>query len=142
MYVFLYQIFKSIKPVPINLPNGHHVLAKYSGIVVFSKRLYLRNVLYVTHFAFNLIYVSKITSDLDYRLIFSSNKCEIQDNVTNERIGTVKTTDGLYILDSAVVCNSRLKTVASSYSTTDKDHNLWHNRMGHISDERLLILRT
>ena len=49
--------YKSIKPVPINLPNDHHVLAKYSGTVVFSKRFYLRNVLYVPHFAFNLISV-------------------------------------------------------------------------------------
>jgi len=99
-------------------------------------------VIYVPNFTFNLISVSKITSYLDCRLIFSSNKCDIQDNVTNEKIGTVKATDGLYILESAVFCNSSFKYVASSYSTTDKNNNLWHNRMSHISDERLSILRS
>jgi len=94
--------YKPIKLVPINLPNGHHVLYEYSSTVVFNKKIYLSNVLYVPNFAFNLISISKITTDFDYKLIFSLNKCDIQDNVTNERIGTVKTTDDLYILDSTI----------------------------------------
>jgi len=49
--------FASYKPVPINLPNGHHVLAKYFGTVVFNKKIYLSNVLYLPNFAFNLISV-------------------------------------------------------------------------------------
>jgi len=68
--------YKPIKHVLINLPNGHHVLAKYFGTVVFNKKFFLSNVLYVPKFTFNLISVSKITSDLDCRLIF------LQINVT------------------------------------------------------------
>jgi len=134
--------YKTIKPIPINLPDGYHVLANYSSTIVFNQICYLSNVLYVPNFAINLISVSKLTSDFDYKLIFSLNKCDIQDNVTNERVGTVKTTYGLYILDYVVFCNSAFKTIAYSYNTTDKNQNLWHNRMGHISDEQLSVLRT
>jgi len=69
--------YKPIKPIPINLLNGHHVLAEYSGTIVFNKKIDLNNVLYVPNSAFNLISVSKITTDFDYKLISSSNKCDI-----------------------------------------------------------------
>jgi len=32
--------YKPIKLVPINMPNGHHVLAKYFGTVVFNKKFF------------------------------------------------------------------------------------------------------
>jgi len=69
--------YKCIKPVLINLPNGNKVFANYSGTVVLNCKLHLSNVLYVPQFSFNLISVSKISSNLNCRLIFSSNECVI-----------------------------------------------------------------
>jgi len=81
-----------IKPVLISLLNGQNVYATYYGLVHFSAKFYLSGVLYVPHFQLNLIFVSKLTHQLKCTL----THCIIQDNLTQERIDTVKATTSLY----------------------------------------------
>ena len=116
------------------------MFANYSGTVVLNYKLHLSNVLYVPQFAFNLIYVSKISFNLNCRLIFSSNECVIHDIVTSERIGIANAIAGLYVFDSATFYDIVAKTIVSSISCPNKNFNLWHYRMGHLSDERLGVL--
>ena len=87
-----FTTWTKIKPVLISLPNGQTVYATYSGLVHFSAKFYLSDVLYVPHFQLNLIFVSKLTHQLKCTLTFTSTHCIIQDNLTQERIGTVKAT--------------------------------------------------
>jgi len=94
--------YKSIKPVLISLPNGHRFYTNYSGTVAFSNKFYLNNVLYVPEFTFNLVSASKLASNLNCHLIFSSKECVIQDNRTKEKIGTVEAKDGLYVFHAFV----------------------------------------
>ena len=68
--------YKSIKPVFISLSNGHRFYTSCSGTVTFSNKFYLNNVLYVPEFTFNLISTSKLASNLNCHLIFSSNERE------------------------------------------------------------------
>jgi len=56
--------YTKIKPVLISLPNGQTIYATYSGLVRFSDKFYLSDVLYVPHFQLNLISVSKLTHQL------------------------------------------------------------------------------
>jgi len=69
--------YKSIKTIPISLPNGHHVFAKYSRTVIFNPKIYLIDVLYVPQFSINLVFTSKLSLNLNCSLIFSFNNCVI-----------------------------------------------------------------
>jgi len=57
-------------------------------------------------------------------------------------IGIVSVKAGLYAFESSFFCNTATYTIAPSFNCTVKDINLWHYRMGHLSDERLNVLRT
>jgi len=63
--------YKTIKPVLIDLPNGQHIFANYSGAVVFTNKFYLLDVLYIPQFTCNLISISKLSLNLKCNLIFS-----------------------------------------------------------------------
>ena len=133
---------KNIKPIPISLPNGCHVFAKYSGTVIFNHKFYLIDVLYVPQLSFILVSTSKLSLNLNCNLIFSSNNCVIQDNQTKESIDIVSVKAGLYAFESSFFRNTATHTIAPSFNCTVKDINLWHYTMGHLSDERLNVLRT
>lgn len=62
----------------ISLPDGQSVLVSHIGIVQLSPSLILENVLCVTSFHFNLISVSKLTTDLHCCLSFFHDHYLIQ----------------------------------------------------------------
>jgi len=39
-----YFSYKSIKPIQISLPNGHHVFSQFSGTIIFNDKLHLTDV--------------------------------------------------------------------------------------------------
>ena len=92
-----FNTYKSITLVQISLPNGQNIFAKNSGTIVFNLKFYLNDVLYIPQFAFNLISTSKLCSNLNCNLIFSSINGVIQDTQTKERIGLVDARAGLYV---------------------------------------------
>ena len=136
-----FYYYTKIKPVLISLPNGHIVYATYYGLVRFSDKFYLSDVLYVLHFQLNLISISKLTHQLKCTLTFTSTHCIIQENVTQERIGTVKATVGLYLV-TTLPASSRFKPhcFAPFINCNITDKTLWHYRLGHPSLERLHVL--
>ena len=77
-----------IKPVLISLPNGQTVYVTYSGLVHFSAKFYLSNVLYVPHFQLNLIYISKLTHQLKCTLTFTLTHCIIPVSYTHLTLPT------------------------------------------------------
>ena len=106
-----FTTYTKIKLVLISLPNGQTVYATYSGLVRFFDKFYLSNVLYVPYFQLNLIFVSKLTHQLKCTLNFTSTHCIIQDNLTQEGIGIVKATVGLYLVTVGDGWNSSLPCV-------------------------------
>ena len=110
--------------------------------MAFSNKFYLNNVLYVPEFTFNLISTSKLASNLNCHLTFSSKDCVIQDNLTKEKIGTVEVKDGLYIFHAYIFQRHTINKSVPSFHSVLKDTNVWHNRLGHLSDERLHVLRS
>ena len=116
--------YKNIPPVLISLPNGHRVFTKFFGDVIFNKKFFLTDVLYVPEFTFNLVSASKLSTNLKCHLIFSSTNCVIQDNQTKERIGIVKAKDGLYVFQSSAFQNTAANNVIPSFHCTVKDINL------------------
>jgi len=134
--------YKIIKLVLISLPNGHRFYTSCFGTVVFSNKLYLTDVLYVPEFTFNLVSASKLALNLNCHLIFSSKDCEIQENLTKEKIGIVQAKNGLYIFHSSIFQRNVTNTYIPSIHCVSKDVNVWHNRLGHLSNERLHVLRS
>lgn len=100
--------------------------------MVFSDSFFLTNVLYSPGFSFNLVFIGKLTSYMNYFLKFTNSACEIQDSNTLRKIGSAKMRDGLYALE-----NSYSSAVNS---VIDVPANVWHLRLGHVSLEKLSLL--
>lgn len=75
--LFVFQSYKRIRPVTVNLPNGSTIVSNFSGSVFFSKDFYLTDVPYIPDFSFNLISISKLTESLSCKLIFPHDACHI-----------------------------------------------------------------
>jgi hypothetical protein len=87
----------------------------------------LSNVLVVPDIKKNLISISQLTKQINYRVIFDSLRLIIQDRVTGTVLGVGRCENGLYVLDqhhhALVQLLSAHKPRASA--------QLWHARLGH-----------
>jgi len=95
-----FSTFYKIKPVTVRLPNNSTVVAEYAGTKYFTNDFIIYNVLYIPDFSFNLIYVQSLIKDLNCRLIFSNEHCQIQNNTSYKTIGRASMLKGLYYLDN------------------------------------------
>lgn len=96
-----------------------------SGTVKPKSSITLLSVLSLPKLAFNLIYVSKITRDLNCYISFFPNYCLFRDLTTNQVIGKGHVSDDIYILDE---WESRLVAFSSIVSPFEA-----HCRLGHPS---------
>lgn len=135
------KYFKSyvpLKPVSIRLRNGHKVYAKIKGIVHFSSKLYITDVLYVPEFNLNLISVPKLMVDLNVKVIFDVPKCQIQDVRTKEMIGSDMMFEGLVYLE---IPREDVHTASTIETQTEAlpEKALWHFRLGNLSNIRMKL---
>ncbi|XP_074358952.1 uncharacterized protein LOC141698200 isoform X2 [Apium graveolens] len=65
-------------PIHISLPNGDLITISYSGTVPLIHDIILHDVLYVPHFKYNLLSISKLTSHLNCTIQFTSDSCFLQ----------------------------------------------------------------
>jgi len=68
--------------------------------------------------------------------------CDTGQSNTKEKNGTVEAKDGLYVFHAYVFQRHVTNKFVPSFHFVSKDTNLWHNRLGHLSDERLHVLRS
>ena len=68
------------------------------GYVQVNPHLYIKNVLHLPSFQVNLLWVRKLTRELNDIIIFHSNFCVLQDLNTMKMIGLVKEHNGLYYM--------------------------------------------
>ena len=94
-----FHTHSKIRPMDINLPNGHVVKAHISGTIYFSPNFAIHGVLYVLEFTFNLLSISKLISNLKYSIIFSHHSCQIQEMNMLKMIVSTKLKEGLYHLE-------------------------------------------
>ena len=95
-----FTTYRSIPHVSITLPNGSQVYSTMAGMVYFSNNLVLDHMLYLPHFAFNLISITKLTSFSNCIITFTDKFCELQDRATTKTIRLAKVQEGLYVLQS------------------------------------------
>lgn len=135
--------YEKIKSISVTLPNGNSVEAHFTGKVQLSDNLLIENVLYLPQFSFNLISVSKLSEAMKCSLIFESHSCVIQEKNGLKKIGLAKQVDGLYYLEvrpGLVRTVSNYFTAHSLNASVLPDSVLWHLRLGHLSQDRMLCL--
>ena len=126
-----FTTFFKIRPANIKLPNNSNVTVNFAGIVLFSEKLILFNVLYVSKFSFNLISVQTLIKDLNCNMIFSSRCCQIQDITTSQMIRQVNFNQGLYYLNGTLVVENTNFVLSIVLNYAKCDINIWHFRLGH-----------
>lgn len=132
-----------IQPVTVNLPNGSTVVSHFSGTVQLSPTLIIQNVLFLPHFNFNLLSISKLASDANCSVFFGPNSCYIQEEKSKKMIGSARQIDGLYHLEEHDVSSSSANNTFSVFSlatSTPPPSVLWHLRLGHLSYDRMSLL--
>ena len=93
----------------------------------------MNNVLYIPNFKYNLLCVSKLVLHSDIQVVFSNIGCFIQNQKIGRRIGSVNQHVGLYVF----TIPDRFVNYIDKCNTS----NLCPNRLGHIFDKRLELLK-
>jgi hypothetical protein len=138
----------------VRLPNGNSASVTHIGTVKISATLTLTNVLCVPSFSFNLIFVSKLIKVLNCCIILLAEFCFIQQLFGWKMIGLGREVGGLYHLmlhNLEGHIDSSVPVLAPHSVQTKPDlnsvvaavkvlANVWHSRLGHLSDSILHLL--
>lgn len=104
----------------------------------------LYDVLYAPEFQYNLLFFTKLSKTVNCELVFSSNGCLIQEILSNKKIGSARICNGLYHLDISTGNRNNSRIVYVFYFVNNivacNENALWHYRLGHISNAKLLII--
>ncbi|XP_039045779.1 uncharacterized protein LOC120185691 [Hibiscus syriacus] len=131
----------------VHLPNGQTSPITHIGSGYLDQNNTLKNVLYIPNFAHNLLYVSKLTKELNCTVSFYPELCILQDLSTGKMKGIGRESRGLYFFDSSTFdsgifsvphCHSFSCTPALGSSkcmnlSTINNTKIWHARLGHPS---------
>ena len=120
----------SLNPIQhstVTLPNHATILVLYSGDVILSLDLILKDVLYAPQFHLNLISVSSLSNATNLMLHLFPSSFAIQETHTQRMIGKGNTLEGLYVLD--------IKTFSSVDHVNLVSIQTWHNRLSHLSSK-------
>ncbi|CAN0924366.1 Retrovirus-related Pol polyprotein from transposon RE2 [Linum grandiflorum] len=122
---------------PVKIPDGSSVPINGIGSVGLGSNILLSRVLHVPEFKCNLISISKLTNARNCAVTFFPDRFVIQDLQTGTLIGKGKLRDGLYYWDEDV---SRLDSMALATQQSGTPYDVWHQRLGHPSFEKLHTL--
>ncbi|XP_019149892.1 PREDICTED: uncharacterized protein LOC109146696 [Ipomoea nil] len=71
----MFNDYHSVKGAVVNLPNGKHIPVQHIGNIRLNDDLWLRNVLHIPEFQFNILSVAKLLRDSSYTLVFTADQC-------------------------------------------------------------------
>ncbi|KAF3778134.1 putative transposon Ty5-1 protein [Nymphaea thermarum] len=91
----------------VSMADGSSISVAGKGSLSLLNKYLLHNALHVPNIPVNLLSVSSITKELSYNLIFSADRCFLQDLVTGTKIEIGSVSNGLYKLLEARVIASR-----------------------------------
>ncbi|GJT25010.1 ribonuclease H-like domain-containing protein [Tanacetum coccineum] len=117
-------------------PNGTKAKIVKIGDLKLNEYVTLFNALVIPEYTINLLSVHRLSKDSKFFVGFDENKCYIQDLKRNMIVGTGDINGGLYLFD-ATFKQSISKLPANCYVSK----TLWHNRIGHPTDQVLQLLK-
>ena len=146
--------FSLTTPIAVTLPNGKKEIVTHSGTVIVTQDLVLHGVFYIPNFKYNLLSVSKLSSQDGSIVFFTPKYCIMQAPLVKKPQVLGELIGGLYLLQfrhttsPAVTASSTCfqDDFASSLSTACSakgslhDILTWHARLGHLSLSKLLSL--
>lgn len=137
------NLFSNLTPIKnkplVYLPDGSTCSPKFTGSVQLTSRITLHNVYFIPDFKFNLISVSTLLLSNDLVLTFYPLVCIIQDLHSKAEVGRAHQQGNLYFIYSIIppppltVANSDVIAPISNHC----NELLWHQRLGHASDDVL-----
>jgi hypothetical protein len=152
----LFNNYSSLQNKFVFLPNQTRVQVVGSGTVTLGDHFLLHNVLYIPTFKMNLISLSSLLSRDKFQVVLSNQRCVIQDPQLSRTIGKGNLSHGLYLLeaihDQTPHTNKQFFPSSQSNFHVPLDSvnvvcnksthlaNLWHSRLGHLSDKMLHVL--
>lgn len=106
------------------------------GTITLTNYLSLKSVLHVPSLNFNLISVSKFTTDNSCLAKFSSSSCQFQELSSGRMIGSARFHGGLYFFEDRRRITQPSSLFSAYVSTFNHVSNkdkimLWHYRLGH-----------
>lgn len=116
----------------ITVPDGRRIPILHVGMIILTDQIQLHNVLHVLDFHFNLISVKRLCKDLECQLVFTHDKCFLQDLLMKRSQMLLGKEDaGLYRIEAQ---NKQVnKVCCSAIAEAQK----WHLRMGHMPFDNL-----
>jgi hypothetical protein len=147
--ITLFDSYHEIEPIQVKTANGSISYAKIAGTVKLSESLLVHDVLLVTDFAFNLIYVPRLVQSSQCIVVFDGLYCFIQEKRILRTIGSGELHEGLYYLNSKTKAkaipttpsNSTINHIHCASDTYILSSALWHFRLGHLSNKRLQTMK-
>lgn len=128
----------------VKIAEGSLSIVTAIGSIIISKILVLGSVLLVPNLTCNLLFISKLTKDMNCVTKFFPTHCKFQDLNSGRMIGNAKESEGLYLLKSdnqleeqsqsahfAIVSQSAEDLNLVSISNNESVVILWHFRLGH-----------
>lgn len=135
------NLFIRIKPIKhgtVCLSNGTHITISMSGDIQLCSSLVLKDVLFVPQFNCNLLSISALIKNTYLIVSFFENHFIIQDPTTKKMIGKGERLQDLYILQM----NTKIKNTITPVSVNSISVQIWHNRLGHLSFQRLTDMQS
>ncbi|GJT24836.1 ribonuclease H-like domain-containing protein [Tanacetum coccineum] len=123
-------------------PNGTLAKTKYVGNLKLSDNVVLFDVLVVPEYCVSLLSVNKLIRDNRLFVRFTKSKCYIQDLHHNKIIRIASENGGLYLFDTPSSFSSNCQTLGNMTATCYVSKSLWHNRLGHPSDQAVDVLHS
>ncbi|XP_075083281.1 uncharacterized protein LOC107815911 [Nicotiana tabacum] len=138
----------------VQLPTGNAASLSHIGSTYINQGQTISNVLHILDFNYNLLYVSKLTKEMRWAVMFFPEFCIFQELSSGQVKGIGREDDGLYIFYSAGVnttdiqavvprpiprlsTQKNLPTVNMITKNRIKDVALWHKRFGHVLTKTL-----
>nr|GEY96940.1 ribonuclease H-like domain-containing protein [Tanacetum cinerariifolium] len=122
--------------------NGTLAKIKYVGNLKLFENVVLFDVLVVPEYRVSLLSVNKLIRDSRMFVGFTESKSYIPDFHLNKIVGTSSENDGLYMFDSNSLISSNSQTIGNLNGTCFVSKSLWHNTLGHPSDQAIDVLQS
>ena len=119
-------------------PNGTQATITKIGDLKINNNITLYDVLVVLEYIVSLLSIYKLARDSKMFVGFDDNHCYIQDLKEKGNVGIGNQCNGLYVFNVDNAC----KIVSSNCTATCfVSKYLWHQRLGHPSDQVLNVLK-
>lgn len=118
----------------ITVTNGDSIPISGSGNIMLESSIELKDVLYVPQLVNSVIFIQKLTKDLNFSITFLSFYCIFYDLAMRKMVLIAKVQSELYVLESKDPKTSELiRQRATTKTLANSEIWLPHRRFGHPS---------